>query len=62
METLSIYQELGKFIVLFQTMYSALNDIIYQIAEQKLYVAEAFIAKAEFTPKVEISDVIFRTM
>jgi len=55
----SIHQELGKFIVLFQTMDNAVNDIIYHIADTKVYLAETFIAKTEFTSKMEIADVIF---
>lgn len=55
----SIHQELGKFIVLFQTMDNAVNEIIYYISGNKGFVAEAFITKTEFTSKMEIADVIF---
>ncbi len=55
----SIHQELGKFIVLFQTMDNAVNDIIYHISGNKRFVAEAFITKTEFASKMEIADVIF---
>jgi hypothetical protein len=59
MDIPSIHQELGKFVVLFQTMDSVVNEIIYQISDGKSYVAEAFITKTEFTAKMEIADVIF---
>lgn len=55
----AIHQELGKFIVLFQTMDSAINDLIISIADKKHFVAEAFIAKTEFTAKMDVADVIF---
>jgi len=55
----SIHQELGNFIVLFQTMDNAVNDVIYHISGNKGFVAEAFITKTEFTSKMEIADVIF---
>jgi len=55
----SIHQELGKFIVLFQTMDNSVNEIICYISGSKGFVAEAFITKTGFTSKVEIADVIF---
>jgi len=59
MEIPSIHQELGRFIVLFQTMDNAVNEIIFQLSGNKEYIAEAFITKTEFTAKLEIADVIF---
>lgn len=54
-----IHQELGKFVVLFQTMDNAINNLIHYLADDKQFIAEAFIAKTEFTAKMEIADVIF---
>ncbi len=59
MEISSIHRELGRFVVLFQTMDNAVNEIIFQISDNKSYVAEAFLAKTEFSSKMEIADVIF---
>ena len=55
----SIHQELGKFIVLFQTMDNVVNEIIYHISGKTAFVTEAFITKTEFSSKMEIADVIF---
>ncbi len=59
MDIQSIHRELGKFVVLFQTLDNAVNEIIYQISDTKVYVAETFITKTEFTAKMEVADVIF---
>ena len=59
MEIPSIHKELGRFIILFQTMDNAVNEIIFQISGNKSYIAEAFLAKTEFSSKMEIADVIF---
>ena len=59
MDIPSIHQEFGKFVVLFQTMDNAINEIIYQISDNKEYVAAAFITKTAFKAKIEIADVIF---
>jgi predicted metalloendopeptidase len=59
MEIPAIHQELGKFVVLFQTMDNAINDLIIEIAGNKQFIVEAFIAKTEFSAKMEIADVIF---
>jgi len=40
-------------------MDSAVNEIIYHISGNKLFVAEAFITKTAFTSKMKIADVIF---
>lgn len=59
MDSASIHQQLGRFVVMFQSLEDAVQEIIILIAGKKEYVAKAFLTRTEFHSKVEIADVIF---